>query len=606
LNHIFIITIAIISLGLIGLSPIVYAEEYAAGYVFDNDTPVSFNPGVKFGADVQFANYQTFPAGTFFSGAHTYPGTEAYTFTGNGIIFGDGSAISFETSGTFGKNADFSAAPVKNGPDAGCITGVNTYGEGARFAPEQCFRGAQNFDKYTHFNDNTDFTAVVQTFREGMTFAEGSVFNNEQVFPVNTILSHGIVINEVECSDSACVPDPADVIAPGEKFGAGVDPAATFHQVRSNDKTFEVDGLGLTMTFDTVSTNGNIKADLVDPANIAGTTLEGTTITATGLGTIIGNVIELSADTAAITGDIVVTLPYQESEVDNENNLTMYHYVNNVWIEEQNCSVNTTANTVTCTVDSLSPFGIGGKNNNSTDGGSERCSASHEFGKNKSLKVSQISYDIESLELAVHAYSTCGSIISKVFTSNNVSVLGLSKNQKLIDEFIAIYSIQLEESDKKFKITVANDRNAFAESFYIHDKSIIKKYTGNTDYTSEQQNVESDAITSNQLNESSEPYADLTSSIIEKSISIENEKQISNKKLDIEKVPIVEYIPEPIAEELVEYIPEPIAEELVEYIPEPIAEELIQQVCGVGTESKDGICKIIKYDEPSCFLFWCE
>jgi len=333
---------------------------------------------------------------------------------------------------------------------------------------------------------------------------------------------------------------------------------------------------------------------LVDPANVAGATLEGTTITATGLGPIVGNVIELSVHTATITGDIVVTLPYQDSEVDNENNLTMYHYVNNDWIEEKNCSVDTTANTVTCTVDSLSPFGVGGKNNNSMGGGSERCSASHEFGKNKSLKVSQVSYDIESFEVTVHAYSTCGSIISKVLTSNNVSVLGLSKNQTLIDEFIAIYSIQLEESDKKFKITVANDRNAFAESFYIHDKSIIKKYTGNTGYTSEQQNVESDAITSNQLNESSEPYADLTSSIIEKSISIENEKQISNKKLDIEKVPTVEYIPEPMAEEL------------VEYIPEPMAEELIQQVCGVGTESKDGICKIIKYDEPSCFLFWCE
>ena len=76
----------------------------------------------------------------------------------------------------------------------------------------------QNFEKYTHFGDKTDFTAAVQTFREGMTFAEGSVFNNEQVFPVNTVLSHGIVINEVECSDSACVPDPADVIAPGEKY----------------------------------------------------------------------------------------------------------------------------------------------------------------------------------------------------------------------------------------------------------------------------------------------------------------------------------------------------------------------------------------------------
>jgi hypothetical protein len=610
LKSVFVIAITVICLGLIGLSPLAHAETFADRAVIEANRDLSgehtFGEHMEFKTGVNFRMGQEFPAGTFFSGEHTYPGDKAFIFTGNGIIFGDGSAIDFVAAGTFGKNADFSAGVIKNGPDAGCVTGLNTYDEGTMFAPEQGFCGAQIFDKHTHFNDNTDFTAAVQTFREGMTFAEGSVFNNEQVFPVNTILSHGIVINEVECSDSACVPDPADVIAPGEKFGAGVDPAATFHQVRSNDKTFEVNGLGLTMTFDTVSTNGDIKADLVDPANVAGATLSGTTITATGLGPIVGNVIELSADTATITGDIVVTLPYQDSEVDNENNLTMYHYVNNVWIEEQNCSVNTTANTVTCTVDSLSPFGIGGKNNNSTDGGSERCSASHEFGKNKSLKVSQISYDIESLELAVHAYSTCGSIISKVFTSNNVSVLGLSKNQTLIDEFIAIYSIQLEESDKKFKITVANDRNAFAESFYIHDKSIIKKYTGNTGYTSEQQNVESDAITSNQLNESSEPYADLTSSIIEKSISIENEKQISNKKLDIEKVPIVEYIPEPIAEELVEYIPEPIAEELVEYIPEPIAEELIQQVCGVGTESKDGICKIIKYDEPSCFLFWCE
>ena len=219
------------------------------------------------------------------------------------------------------------------------------------FAPEQGFCGAQTFDKYTHFGDNTDFTAAVQTFREGMTFAEGSVFNNEQVFPVNTILSHGIVINEVQCSDSACVPDPADVIAPGEKFGAGIDPAAAKKYVRSDDKTFEIDGLGLTMTFDTVSTDGNIKADLLDPATVAGATLSGTTLTMAGLGASVGNVIDLSADTASITGNIVVTLPYQDSEADDENNLTMYHYVNSEWIEEQNCTTDTTANTVTCTVD---------------------------------------------------------------------------------------------------------------------------------------------------------------------------------------------------------------------------------------------------------------
>jgi hypothetical protein len=355
------------------------------------------------------------------------------------------------------------------------------------------------------------------------------------------------VINEVQCSDSACVPDPADVIAPGEKYEAGTDPAVIKSPyITSDKKTFEIDGLGLTMTFDTVSTNGYIKADLVDPANVAGTTLSGNTLTATGLGPIVGNVIELSADTAIITGKITVTLPYQDSEVgDDENNLTIYHYVNNEWIEEEDCSVNTTANTVTCTVDSLSPFGIG-KNNNSTGGGLNKCSYSHEFGKNKSLKVSQISYDIESFELKVHAYSTCGSIISKVFTSNNISTLGLSTNQPLLDELIVIYSIHLEESVKKFKITIGNDRNSFAEVFYIYDKSIIKKYAGATGYTSNQTTT---------LSEFSENMLPPT---IEESISVENEKLV------VEKVPSTESTPEYAPE----YTPEP--ESTPEYTPEPV------------------------------------
>ena len=515
LKFVFIITIAVICLGLIQLSPLAHAETFADRAVIEANTDLSgehtFGEHMEFKAGVDFRNGQVFPAGTFFSGAHVYPGTEVYTFTGNGIIFGDGSAISFESAGTFGKNADFSAGVIKNGPDAGTITGVNTYDEGTMFAHTQAFGAAQNFDKYIHFGDNTDFTAAVQTFREGMTFAEGSVFNNEQVFPVGSIPSHGIVINEFTCSDSACVPPPAFVVAPGEKYGAGTDPAATLRQITSDKKTLEIDGLGLTMTFDTVSTTGDIKADLVDPANVAGTTLSGNTLTATGLGPIVGNVIELSADTAIITGKITVTLPYQDSEVgDDENNLTIYHYVNNEWIVENDCSVNTTANTVTCTVDSLSPFGIG-KNNNSAGGGSYKCSSSHEFGKNKSLKVSQVSYDIESFELKVHAYSTCGSIISKVFTSNNISTLGLSTNQPLLDELIVIYSTHLEESVKKFKITIGNDRNSFVEVFHIYDKSIIKKYADNTGYTSNQTTA---------LSEFSENMLPPT---IEESISVENE-----------------------------------------------------------------------------------
>ena len=571
LKSIFIITIAVICLGLIGLSPIVYAEEYAADTSFV--TEQSFAENVKFGAGASFVSGQTFPAGTFFSGAQEFTGSKVYQFTGNGIIFGDGSGIVFEVGRTFGTNCDFSGGLVTNGPDSGTITATNTYGQGCMFTDEQPFTGTQNFAKYNHFGDNTDFTETSQTFKEGMTFGPGSIFKTNQVLPVGTIPSHGVVMNAVTCSDTACVPDPADIIAPGEKYGAGIDPVPTKAYVSSKDKTFEVEGLGLTMTFDTVSTNGDIKADLVNPANVAGSTLSGNTLTATGLGPIVGNVIELSADTATITGNIVVTLPYQDSEVDNENNLTMYHYVNSEWIEEQNCTTDTTANTVTCTVSSLSPFGIGGKNNNSTSGGSDRCSSSHEFGKNKSLKVSQVSYDIESFELIVHAYSTCGSIIPKVFTSNNISILGLSVNQPLLDDLIVIYSTHLEESVERFKITIGNDRNSFTEVFYIYDKSIIKKYGGDTGYTS------------NQTTALSELSVNVLPPTIEESISVDNEKLVE------EKIPSIEYTPEPIAEESIEYTPEPIAEE---------------SVCGVGAESVDGICKIIKSDEsPACFLFWC-
>ena len=386
----------------------VYAESYAAGYVIPPDS--SFAEGVQFGAGVDFGDTAyTFPAGTYFSGAHEFTGTSFHQYTSNGIIFGDGSGIVFSTgtAQTFGTNADFSAGVVKDGLNAGEIVQTNTYGAGSMFADDQTFAASQNFAKYNHFGENTDFTEATQTFKEGMAFGPGSIFRTNQVLPVGTIPSHGVVINAVTCSDASCVPDPADVIAPGEKYESGIDPAATLHPIRSDKKSFEVEGLGLKMEFDTVSTNGSIKADLVDPANVAGITLSGDTISMDGLGESVGNVIELSTEDATISGEIIVTLPYQDSEVgDNENNLTMYHYVENKWIEEQNCTTDTSANTVTCTVTSLSPFSVG-HNSSSTGGHSSRECDSHAFGKNKSLNVEQISYDINSFELKVHAYSTC-------------------------------------------------------------------------------------------------------------------------------------------------------------------------------------------------------
>jgi len=204
-------------------------------------------------------------------------------------------------------------------------------------------------------------------------------------------------------------------------------------------------------------------------------------------------------------------------------------------------------------------------------GGTSNCD-SNGFGNNNSLQISQVSYDIESFELAVHASSTCGSIISKVFTDNNVTILGLSANQPFLDEFIAVYSTYLEESDKKFRITLENKANSFNETFYINDKSIIKKYTGNTGYTSGQQGLPN---TSTQSTILSEPSVTVVSPTIEESISVENQKQISDEKLIVDQTQSIEYTPEP------------------EAVMEPVVN------CEPGTELVNGICEIIQTQEKS-------
>ena len=99
------------------------------------------------------------------------------------------------------------------------------------------------------------------------------------------------------------------------------------------------------------------------------------------------------------------------------------------------------------------------------------------------------------------------------------SVLGLSLDQTLLDDEIAIYSGFLDESKEKFNIVIQNKRYSFDETFYIHDKSIIKKYTGETGYTSEQQGTTLPAIVSQQVDVSS---VTIKSSSVEQTISEEN------------------------------------------------------------------------------------
>ena len=210
-------------------------------------------------------------------------------------------------------------------------------------------------------------------------------------------------------------------------------------------------------------------------------------------------------------------------------------------------------------------------------GGKSNCD-SNGFGKNNSLRVYQVTYNIKTYEVQVQAYSTCGFISAKMITPTQQSILRLSLDPPYLDDRIVVYFGFLDESEEKFNISIQNKKQSFDETFYIHDKSIIKKYIGETGYTSEQEGTALPTIISSQTTVSSEK---IVSQIIEELVLEQNQKQI-------------------VADKVV--VNEP---QLIGYTSEPTLEKTIELTCGIGTKLVNGICKIIMPDESKfCFLFW--
>ena len=171
-------------------------------------------------------------------------------------------------------------------------------------------------------------------------------------------------------------------------------------------------------------------------------------------------------DTTVVTSQ---TYDYQVASV-NEAGVGAYSNIVNV--------------TVTATPTTSTGSGEEGKNNYD----------SNRFENNNSLRMYGVNYNIETNE--VQAYSTCDSVSAKMITLIQQSVLELSTEQTLLDDGIVIYLVFLDELDKKFNIAIQNKRHSFTETFYIHDKSITKKYTGDTRCTSEQQGTALPTVTS--------------------------------------------------------------------------------------------------------------
>ena len=301
-------------------------------------------------------------------------------------------------------------------------------------------------------------------------------------------------------------------------------------------------------------------------------------------GTPISNYFTVETNTPGLLSSRTVQLTYTDSEVGDldESSLQINRFSDGVW-SVLTTTINSVTNTLTASTPGFSTFSISGFSpspSSSSGGGGKGSCDSNGFGNNNSLRVYQVMYDVETNEVQVHAYSTCGSIQTKMTTPMQQSILGLSTDQPLLDDRIAIYSGFLDESEEKFNISIQNKRDSFSETFYIHDKSISKSYTGETGYTSEQQGMTLPIITSKQTTIVSEPSVTQIVQTIEESIAIE--EQILDEPLEAPKVQSIGYTPEPVAEK--------------ETMPQ----------CGAGTKLVDGICKIIKTDEPKfCFLFWC-
>ena len=125
----------------------------------------------------------------------------------------------------------------------------------------------------------------------------------------------------------------------------------------------------------------------------------------------------------------------------------------------------------------------------SSSGGGKSSCDSNGFGMGQSLKIYRIKYDIETNDVEVLAYSTCGAINAKIVTAGTQKILGLSMDQPYLDEQKTVYNGKISPDDTKFTILVENKRDSFDETFYVTDSSIIREYGTGTGYTSEQQGM---------------------------------------------------------------------------------------------------------------------
>ena len=368
------------------------AQQFIGGNIFGADAKFgdgqtftgkqTFGTGTEFTGPVAFANDQSFVSGMVFSGCS---GTgDCQVFDDNNVSFANGT-MSFGNGTHFGKARTF--GPSMNFTGMQQFIGANTFGAYTDFGHGQEFSQAQTFNSHTHFGGSTDFTAASNfVFKSGMSFGDGTTFRTGQAIPSNVVMDFGIMLDSITCgtntnSAADCKPDDdTKFLEPGEFLASGQDPAPINQKLTSLDKTLSIDGLGFEMTFDSVTNDGTVEVDAMDPATISGATLgtDGqisvTSGSANGARSV-GSILDISMATANSTGTMSITLDYKEENIPSgmtEADLKMIHQVNGAWVEETNCAVDRINNKITCNITSLSPIGVGASSSSSSGQGGNK------------------------------------------------------------------------------------------------------------------------------------------------------------------------------------------------------------------------------------------
>jgi hypothetical protein len=128
-----------------------------------------------------------------------------------------------------------------------------------------------------------------------------------------------------------------------------------------------IDGLGISVDFTSITTDGNLDVTVQDPdVTVAAT---GATFAQDGSGaleftasgksiTTVSSIINFNlTGSTASSGAMTITLPYDEAAATaagfTEESLKVSHYVGGVWVVENNCTVDTVNNNIECIVDSV-------------------------------------------------------------------------------------------------------------------------------------------------------------------------------------------------------------------------------------------------------------